>query len=56
MRPSFAISLESMNQRADPKAARARKVNNWLLLVALLLVAAFMYALIVFKASHYGLP
>jgi hypothetical protein len=45
-----------VNPRADPKAARARKANNWLLFVVLSLVAALMYALIVIKASHYGLP
>ena len=45
-----------MNPRVDPKAARVRKVSNWLLLVVLLLVAAFMYALIFIKAKHYGLP
>ncbi|HTR11825.1 MAG TPA: hypothetical protein VMI72_00885 [Roseiarcus sp.] len=43
-----------MDRRVDPKTASRRKRNNWLLLVALLIVAAFMYAIIVFKVTHYG--
>jgi len=45
-----------MNPHADPKIQSRRKRNNWLLLVALLIVAAFMYAIIIAKVTHYGLP
>jgi hypothetical protein len=45
-----------MDLRVDPKSEARRKRNNWLVLVALLAVAAFMYAMIVAKVSHYGLP
>jgi len=45
-----------MDLRIDPKTQSRRKRNNWLVLVALLIVAAFMYAIIVVKVTHYGLP
>lgn len=45
-----------MNPRVDPKTESRRKRNNWLMLVALLIVAAFMYAIIIAKVTHYGLP
>ena len=44
-----------MDLRVDPKFESRRK-RNWLLLVALLAVAVLMYAIIVMKVSHYGLP
>ena len=45
-----------MDLRIDPKTQSRRRRNNWLLLLALFILAAFMYAMIVVKVTHYGLP
>ena len=40
----------------DPNLNIKRRRNNWIVLVALLALAAFLYGFIIMKAMRFGLP